>query len=69
MFSAIQRLSIPLALGAARFIQSLLYGVEPNDPGTIAMAVAILTAAALAAGYLPARRASCIDPITALRHA
>jgi len=56
------------AMGATRLITSFLYGLEPNDPLTIALAsLAMLTVAALA-GYLPARRASRVDPMVALRH-
>ena len=42
--------------------------MKPNDPRTLVMAVAILLSAALLAGYIPARKASRIDPIRALRH-
>jgi ABC-type antimicrobial peptide transport system permease subunit len=58
---------IPAALLAARPLSSLLYGLAPTDPVTIAGGVAALTATALIAAYLPARRAAHIDPITALR--
>jgi ABC-type antimicrobial peptide transport system permease subunit len=56
------------ALAASRFVQSFLYGVKPNDPLALAAAVAILLGAALVAGYVPAWRASRIDPMTAVRH-
>jgi len=52
---------------AARGIASLLYGTEPSDPLTYAGMIALLLAVALLAGYLPARRASRIDPMIALR--
>jgi ABC-type lipoprotein release transport system permease subunit len=51
-----------------RFVESFLFGMKPNDFVAIAAAIAILLAAALAAGYLPAWRASRIDPATALRN-
>ncbi len=47
---------------------SFAYGTKPNDPPTIALAVLILAAAGFMAGYFPARRASRVDPMTALRH-
>ena len=56
------------ALGATRLIAGLLYGLTPNDPLTIALAGLSLLMAPLLAGYLPARRASRVDPTVALRH-
>jgi len=56
-----------LAFAVSRLIGSRLYGVAPHDPLTLSMATLVLLAAALAAAYLPARRASRVDPITALR--
>jgi predicted permease len=47
---------------------SFLYETKPNDPFTIAFAVLVLAVAGLMAGYLPARRAAHVDPMTALRH-
>jgi putative ABC transport system permease protein len=51
----------------SRTIGSLLYGVTANDPATFLWMLAILTAVAATAGYLPARRVSRIDPTVALR--
>ncbi|HXI39911.1 MAG TPA: ABC transporter permease [Bryobacteraceae bacterium] len=59
---------IPTALGAARMISSMLFGLTTNDPLTLAMAIAVLIAVATVAIWIPARRASRIDPITALRY-
>ena len=56
------------AIPASRLIESFLFQTRPNDPRALAFAAVILLAAALAAGYGPARRASRVDPLTALRH-
>jgi macrolide transport system ATP-binding/permease protein len=61
-------ISVPAALFTSKFIGSFLFGMKPNDPLALAIAVAILLCAALLAGYVPARRASRIDPMVALRH-
>jgi ABC-type antimicrobial peptide transport system permease subunit len=50
-----------------RFISSELYGVAPQDPATLAAAAAVLVVVAFSAVYMPARRASRLDPIAALR--
>jgi len=55
------------ALPATRLVASFLYGLQPNDPWTLGIAAAVLAAVAAMAGYLPARRASRLDPMAALR--
>ena len=49
------------------FIAGTLFGVAPRDPATFALAIAVLVAVAGFAAYLPARRASKLEPIAALR--
>jgi macrolide transport system ATP-binding/permease protein len=56
------------ALAASRLVESFLFETKPNDPRAVAVAAAILLTSALAAGYGPGRRASRLDPLTALRH-
>jgi ABC-type antimicrobial peptide transport system permease subunit len=56
-----------LALSAASAIRGYLFGVEPRDGATLAVACALVTAAALLAAYIPARRAPRLDPSAALR--
>jgi predicted permease len=59
---------VAVALGAGGLIAAQLYEVAPSDPATIAGAVLVLLAAAWVAAWLPARRASLVDPMAALRH-
>jgi ABC-type antimicrobial peptide transport system permease subunit len=60
-------ISVPVALVGFRFVKSLLFETQPSDPRTLAIAGAVLVGAAIVAGYGPARRASRIDPLVALR--
>jgi predicted permease len=61
-------ISVPAALGAFRLVKSFLFETRPNDPVSLALAGVVLLSAAILAGYAPARRASRIDPLAALRH-
>jgi predicted permease len=56
------------ALGAGRFVASQLFGLEPTDPATMMGAMVVMLAVSAAAGYLPARRATRVDPMIALRY-
>jgi predicted permease len=61
-------IGLPAALGASRLVESFLFGIKSNDPPVLMLAVAVLLCAVMMAGYMPARRASRIDPLTAIRH-
>jgi putative ABC transport system permease protein len=56
------------ALTLTGLTRTILFGLTPTDPGAFIVAASVLAAAALVAGWLPARRASRIDPVVALRH-
>lgn len=56
-----------LAYAASRLLRTLLYGVRPHDPWTMATVTLVLLAVGFAASYLPARRAAAVDPMEALR--
>jgi predicted permease len=57
-----------VALALSRYIRAMLFGITPTDPVTIGGAVVAMIAVALVAGWLPAWKASRLDPMTALRH-
>ena len=59
---------IPAAFGASHFISSQLYGLRSTDLLSFSLGIAVLAAVTILAGYLPARRASKVDPIVALRY-
>jgi ABC-type antimicrobial peptide transport system permease subunit len=61
-------IGIAIVLASSRFVASLLFGVPKNDAFSIALATAILGVVAAMAAYLPARRASRVDPMIALRN-
>jgi predicted permease len=61
-------IAIPVALAVTRLVRSELYGIVPNDPLSIAAAALVLASVALLAGYIPAERATRVDPLTALRY-
>lgn len=61
-------IGVPTVLTISRFVESFLFGVKPNSADTLVLAVVVLLSAVLVAGYVPARKASRIDPMTAVRH-
>ncbi len=72
-FGGIRPVLVGLALGGigvwqtTHFLRSLLYGIEPSDPATLAAVVLVFLAASLVAAYIPARRVLRVDPVRALR--
>jgi ABC-type antimicrobial peptide transport system permease subunit len=60
-------LGLPVALIATKLMSSILFGLSPNDPASIGIALTVLTSATILAAYIPARRAAATDPILALR--
>ncbi|MGH9908173.1 MAG: FtsX-like permease family protein [Pyrinomonadaceae bacterium] len=61
-------IGVPGALAATRFISSLLFGLTPTSPITVSVAILLMFTISSLAGYLPARRASQVDPMVALKY-
>jgi predicted permease len=61
-------IGVPVALAGDRLVSSMLYGIRPSDPLTLLAGVGVLLTVAALAGYLPARRASLVDPMVSLRY-
>jgi ABC-type antimicrobial peptide transport system permease subunit len=61
-------IGLPITLLGTRLLRGMLYGLAATDPLSVGGAVFLLVCAGLLAGYLPARRASRINPLTALRY-
>jgi ABC-type antimicrobial peptide transport system permease subunit len=60
-------IGVGLSMLSTPFLASLLFQVQPRDPMTIAVLAVVLIAVTLLAGYVPARRATRVDPLTSLR--
>jgi ABC-type antimicrobial peptide transport system permease subunit len=60
-------IGVVAAVGLARLMSHIVFGVSPRDPGSIIAAAMVLLAAAFVASYVPARRAARVDPMTVLR--
>jgi predicted permease len=61
-------IGIPAALAAGRLLSSMLYGLKPTNPAVFSVVTLLLLAVAMAAACIPARKASAVDPMVALRH-
>jgi putative ABC transport system permease protein len=61
-------LGLVIALAGTRLMSGLIVGIKPSDPVTFTVVVLLLTGIALFACWIPARRATRIDPLVALRH-
>jgi predicted permease len=59
---------LPAALGLTKLVQTQLYGIQANDPGSIVAATLLMALVAILAGYVPARRAAGFDPVRVLRY-
>lgn len=66
LFAVGMAIGLPTAWALSRLVETQLYGLTPNDPATILGAAVGIAIVALVAGYLPARRATRVDPMRAL---
>jgi ABC-type antimicrobial peptide transport system permease subunit len=60
-------IGLPVTLSGIRLVRNMLYGLSGTDPFSLTAAIGLLLFAGMASGYLPARRASRVDPVVALR--
>jgi ABC-type antimicrobial peptide transport system permease subunit len=61
-------IALAAAVGASRLVTAILFGLSPTDVWTMTAAIVLMSGVCLIAGYLPARRASRVDPMVALRY-
>ena len=61
-------IGLPISIAATRLLEAQLFAISPSDPLTLVIAIGVMFAVALVAGYLPARRAARLDPVRALRY-
>jgi ABC-type antimicrobial peptide transport system permease subunit len=61
-------IGVPVAMALGRYVGTALYGIQPHDPAIAIAAIALLTTVSAIAGLIPARRASRIDPVQAMRY-
>jgi ABC-type antimicrobial peptide transport system permease subunit len=61
-------IGVPASIAASRVITSMLYGLKPHDPAAMAIVILLLGIVAAIAGFIPARRATKVDPMVALRY-
>jgi ABC-type antimicrobial peptide transport system permease subunit len=61
-------LALPISWGLSGYVRSQLYGIQPTDPVSVVSATLLVCLIGVAAGYIPARRATQVDPMSALRY-